>query len=136
MFPWSSDRACLGKPLRRWSPSQFCDTTCFTLMTKQKQNMFKHCCKWETTHYTYLKTSPSPASPYEAFWCPCVWVLVQLYSGLMSWMYKQSSQIQESLFNLISIWQILHLSPYSPSLLQLGPHPIRTSVIWDRSCLK
>lgn len=34
MFPWSSDRACLGRPLRKWSPSQFCETTYFTCVDK------------------------------------------------------------------------------------------------------
>lgn len=34
MFPWSSERACLGRSLRKWSPSQFWETTCFTCLDK------------------------------------------------------------------------------------------------------
>ena len=42
MLPWSSERRSGGTPLRRWRPSQFWDTMCFTWWM-QKRKRKKHC---------------------------------------------------------------------------------------------
>lgn len=91
MFPWSSDKACLGKPLRKWSPSQFWETTCLTCVDKQRW-----CSNWTCNSQilqVYIHLGHTPGFPYVTSLCTCAWGWAQLYSGQTSCLEREARKV-------------------------------------------